>query len=235
MRGALVLCYHAVSDVWEADLAVRVSDLERQVGSLLRRGYRAATFRQAAAHPREPLLAVTFDDAYRSVHDHARPVLDSLGAPGSVYAPSAWVDRDEPMRWPGVEHHADGANAREMLCMTSDQLGALRDAGWEVGSHTCSHPRLTTLDDTALARELSESRAALGPACDTIAYPYGDVDDRVAAAARRAGYVAGAALPERPTRVDPMRWPRIGVYPADAARWRFAAKTSPFISRLRRR
>jgi len=36
----LVLCYHAISDRWPADLAVTPAQLERQLGYLVGRGYR---------------------------------------------------------------------------------------------------------------------------------------------------------------------------------------------------
>ena len=46
--------------------------------------------------------------------------------------------------------------------MSRAQLTELADAGWEIGSHTCSHPRLTTVDDETLERELRASKEALG-------------------------------------------------------------------------
>ncbi len=56
--------------------------------------------------------------------------------------------------------------------------------------------------------------------------PYGDVDARVAAAARSAGYSAAASLPKgRFARGNPLDWPRVGVYNADDLR-RFRVKSS---------
>jgi peptidoglycan/xylan/chitin deacetylase (PgdA/CDA1 family) len=110
-------------------------------------------------------------------------------------------------------------------------------AGWEVGSHTCSHPHLTTLDDLALADELERSKAAcergIGTECRSLAYPYGDVDERVVAACARAGYSAAGALPERwlgPR--SPLQWPRIGIYHLDTG-FRYRAKVSPAVRRAR--
>jgi L-amino acid N-acyltransferase YncA len=61
--------------------------------------------------------------------------------------------------------------------------------------------------------------------CRAISYPWGEVDDRVVAAARRAGYETGSGLVGRFTRGDPMRVPRFPVSAADGAlRYRF--KTS---------
>jgi peptidoglycan/xylan/chitin deacetylase (PgdA/CDA1 family) len=140
--------------------------------------------------------------------------------------------------WPGLEQWPDGPHAHELRCLGWDELAALADRGWEIGSHTVTHPRLTRLDDEQLAAELSESKRAveehLGGACRSLAYPYGDEDARVVAAARRAGYVAAAALPSHPHGDEPLRWPRIGAYRHDGL-LRLATKTWPAVRRFRER
>src|SRR3954451_3414088 len=194
VSDVLVLCYHALSDRWPAALSTTPELFSEQLDLLLRRGYRPVTFTAAVkGMAGKRTFAVTFDDAYRSVIELARPIMDRLGVPGTVFAPTDWVGRDEPMHWDGIDQWLGGEHEHELLCMSRAQLDELAGAGWEVGSHTCSHPRLTTLDEDALQRELTESKQALGPGCRSIAYPYGDVDARVIDAARRAGYEAGAA------------------------------------------
>src|SRR5687768_15757937 len=85
----LVLCYHAVSAEWPAKIAVTPDRLEEQLRLLLRRGYRGATFTEAATAPANGrFLAVTFDDAYRSVLKHAFPIMSRLGLPGTVFVPT---------------------------------------------------------------------------------------------------------------------------------------------------
>lgn len=237
MSDVLVLCYHAVSETWDSELAVTPAQLDAQLGELLDRGYRPTTFLEAATEPAAgKTLAVTFDDAYLSVLQLALPVLRARGVPGCVYAPTDWIGRDEPMRWEGIDRWIGTPDENELLPMTWDQLGELRDAGWEIGSHTRSHPFLTQLDDDALGAELAESRAEcearLG-ACPTIAYPYGDVDERVVAATAAAGYTAAGALPQEPHGDERLRWPRVGVYRWDDGR-RFRLKASPAVRRLRR-
>ena len=117
-----------------------------------------------------------------------------------------------------------------------EELGELADSSWEIGSHTCTHPYLTKLDDADLARELEEPRAEavkrLGRPFETIAYPYGDVDERVADFTRRVGYKAGAALSSHLRDLGPYRWPRTGIYQLDAW-WRFLLKTTPTVRRVR--
>jgi peptidoglycan/xylan/chitin deacetylase (PgdA/CDA1 family) len=120
--------------------------------------------------------------------------------------------------------------------MSWDQLGELAEAGWEIGSHTRTHPHLTTLDDETLREELVRSREEveqrLGRACPTLAYPYGDHDERVVQAAGAAGYTAAGTLPGRLPRPRPLAWPRVGVYRGDDER-RFRLKVSRGMRRLR--
>jgi peptidoglycan/xylan/chitin deacetylase (PgdA/CDA1 family) len=237
MAEVIVLCYHAVSPTWDATLAVRPDLLERQLTVLRRQGWRGATFREAVLDPpAERTLAVTFDDAFASVRSLAYPILASLGLPGTVFAPSAFISTGQPLSWAGIDHWLETPSASELESLSWDDLGRLAHEGWEVGSHTRTHPHLTQLDERALRSELEQSRAEiserLGISCDTIAYPYGDVDPRVAQATQAAGYVAGAALGGPLTPLGPARWPRIGIYHADSM-WRFKLKANRAIRRLR--
>ena len=215
----LVFCFHAVSDDWPADFAVSASMLRRQLEHFVGSGYRGATFTEAVATPAaEKTIVVTFDDAYRSVVEQAYPVLSALGLPGTVFAPTGLAD-GERRSWEGVDRWLDGPWADELAGATWAQLRELAQAGCEIGSHTRSHPRLTAVDDASLAAELEGSRADcerhLEVPCRSIAYPFGDVDTRVARAAHEAGYIAGASLSQRfdgpGAAPDPMRWPRLCV------------------------
>jgi peptidoglycan/xylan/chitin deacetylase (PgdA/CDA1 family) len=212
----VVLCYHATTPAWPDELSVDPDVLARQVRMLRDRGYAPVRFADLLAGARGRRVAVTFDDAYRSTYELAWPALRELGVPATVYAPVDFVGASDPMSWPGIDDAAAGPHAAELCCMTWEQLGELHEAGWEVGSHTCSHPRLTECDGARLERELVASREAIAArigACRTIAYPYGDVDGRVMSAARRAGYELAAGLPAHIRRPVPLAWPRLGIYP----------------------
>lgn len=230
----LVLEYHAVSDAWTSDLAVTPAQLRRQLEWLVRRGYVGATFSQAAASGSPRTVAVTFDDAYLSVYELAYPILASLGLPGTVFVVSDFADDGRPLVWPGGERSRRSAADEELRGMTWAQLARVADEGWEVGSHTRTHPRLTQLSDAALDRELRGSREACERAlrrpCRSLAYPFGDVDGRVMERAAEAGYELAAI--EDPAPPEPLRWPRVGIYRADGM-LRFRAKVSPLVRRLR--
>jgi peptidoglycan/xylan/chitin deacetylase (PgdA/CDA1 family) len=237
LADVLVLCYHAVSPTWPADLSVTPAAFERQLKLLVDRGYRGETFRAAVSSPQsEPTVAITFDDAYLSVLELAKPVMDELGLVGTVFVPTDYPERVELMSWPGIDQWMGGPHESELRPMTWEQMRGLADEGWEIGSHTCSHPHLTELDNDTLDRELIVSRTDcerhMGRPCLTIAYPYGDYDERVAEAAGRAGYQAACTLPARFHEARPLEWPRVGVYYGDDMR-RFRLKVSPLLRRLR--
>jgi peptidoglycan/xylan/chitin deacetylase (PgdA/CDA1 family) len=233
----LALCYHAISEHWPADLSTTPERLESQLGTLVVRGYRGVTFSELATGTMAGgPLAVTFDDGYRSVIDLALPIMRRLGLPGTVFVVTDYLENPSPMRWPGIDQWAGGIHEHELEPLSPDDLRSLADEGWEIGSHTRSHPRLTELGPRAIEHELRESREScervLGMPCRSIAYPYGDVNDSVIAAAATAGYSAGATLPGRFDQAGPLAWPRVGIYHSDGAR-RFALKVSPAIRRLR--
>jgi peptidoglycan/xylan/chitin deacetylase (PgdA/CDA1 family) len=231
MGDLLVLCYHAVSERWPASLSVTPEALDAQLATLVKRGYRSAPFTDAVVErPRGKVVVLSFDDAYQSVIDLALPILERHGLKGSLYVPTDFPARpDEPMSWPGVDGWLDGPHRDELRPMGWDGVRELAERGWEIGSHTCTHPHLTELDDARLEDELVRSKrvceAELGRPCRSLAYPYGDHDDRVVAAAGRAGYTVAGTLPSRFDSRDALAWPRAGIYHGDDAR-RFALKIS---------
>jgi peptidoglycan/xylan/chitin deacetylase (PgdA/CDA1 family) len=230
----LVLCYHGVSARWPG--GVPPERLRAQLQLLLARGYRGVGFGEAMRARTRRVLAVTFDDAYRSVLERGLPVLEALGVPATVFVPTDFAGV-APAAWPGTDVWLGTAFEDELAVMTWAELDRLASAGWEIGSHSCSHPRLTELDDAALDHELRASRARveaeLQRPCTSLAYPYGDWDQRVAAAAAAAGYRAACTLPESLHRPSALAWPRVGIYRRDGARI-FQLKVSTAVRRLRR-
>lgn len=209
----LVVAYHAVGD-WPSRLAIPVEVLRVQLSLLRRRGYVGLTASEAEQRRRNGTLprrsaVITFDDGFRSVL-RAGPVLDELGFPATVFVVSSFVESGAPLSWPGIQGLP--APESEFESLRWNDLELLRKAGWEVGSHTASHRLLPDLHEADLVDELSESarllRSRLGE-CESIAYPYGRTDSRVAAAAARAGYRTGFSLGTVHRPDEPLRRPRL--------------------------
>jgi peptidoglycan/xylan/chitin deacetylase (PgdA/CDA1 family) len=151
--------------------------------------------------PKHPIV-VSFDDGYLSHYTHAKPVLRALG-------------------WPGVLNLQ--LNVLGQGGLTTKQIKTMIAAGWEVDSHTLTHPDLTTLDDASLKRELVDSRRELrkrfGVPADFLAYPAGKYDARVEAATKAAGYRAATTVDEGVARGrdDPFALKRVRVNGSDTA------------------
>jgi peptidoglycan/xylan/chitin deacetylase (PgdA/CDA1 family) len=110
--------------------------------------------------------------------------------------------------------------------MTWEELRELDPALITIGSHTMTHPILSTVDDACLQHELAQSRARLeselGRAVEFFCFPNGANDARVRAAAAR---VYRAAVTTRPGslegRVDLHGLPRLSMPESDATlAWR---------------
>jgi peptidoglycan/xylan/chitin deacetylase (PgdA/CDA1 family) len=237
----VVLCYHAISTSWSSPLSVTPGKLGAQVRFLLRRGYEARTLARAMDEPaRGKAFVITFDDAYRSVREQALPVLAELGVPASLFVATEIVDRRGlmtemipiPKAWVGP--------TEDMRAMSWDEVRSLAAAGWEVGSHTCSHPFLTEVDGERLRLELERSKeiceSQLQAPCISFAYPFGAYDDLAMEAVGRAGYRQAVTLEQHV--LDPLHGrgrldvPREGIYPSTT--WpKFLLNTSRPIRRLR--
>lgn len=86
-----------------------------------------------------PLLVMMhFDDGYHGVYENAFPLMEQYGYRGTVFMPTRLIDH--------LGH------------MNLTQLQALKKAGWEIGSHTQTHPNLRTLKSEAIIDEILGSR-----------------------------------------------------------------------------
>jgi peptidoglycan/xylan/chitin deacetylase (PgdA/CDA1 family) len=227
----LVLCYHAVVEGEPQRLAIAREQLESQLRSLLRRGYRPVTA-DAAVEERGRLLHVTFDDAYRSVVS-ILPLLDELGVPATVFACTGYARDGRPFDVPELREDV-AADSAAFATMDWTALRAAAAGGVEIGSHTVTHPHLPQLSDEELDRELRDSKAELedelGRPCRHLAYPYGEEDGRVRSAARRAGYDAAFVVAPRGRR-ERFAVPRLAVYRHDTSPG-FRLRTSPLLRLL---
>lgn len=189
----LVLCYHAVSPTWEHRLAIQPDLLLRQIRALSR-------FRPVHA---------TFDDAFRSAPS-IFPALELLGVPIQIFVCTSYARTGAPLTLPELA----GDDPEQLATMDWDELLEHAQRGVAIGSHAVSHPHLTRLSADELRRELNESKEEiedrLGRPCEDLAYPYGEHDARVRAAARAAGY--GRAYALRGSRSDPYAAPRVDLY-----------------------
>jgi peptidoglycan/xylan/chitin deacetylase (PgdA/CDA1 family) len=219
----LVLCYHAASEAWEHALSLAPSTIDAHIALLRRLRYRAVSIDESVAR-RGRLFHVTFDDAYRSVAK-VLPSLERAAVPVTIFACPHYADAGAPLTVPELASEP----AHELATMPWDELEHWSSRGVAIEAHTMSHPHLPRLSDEELDRELRGAKEHLEDRlrrpCRFVAYPYGDEDERVHRAARRAGYEAAFALPGRQSPLNMFALPRVGVYRRDGTA-RFILKTS---------
>ena len=169
--------------------------------------------------PRTVIL--TFDDGYRGLLEHALPVLGRFGFRATFFLVSdrmggtnAWDARHgDPLR-----PLMDWGEAANLLAQ-----------GMEIGSHSRTHPFLTTLSETEMEDQIRGSKETiedrLGRPVRFFCYPHGLQDARVrrvVRAARYAGACSTQAGGNRPG-VDPFRLLRAEISYHDTS-WSFAFK-----------
>lgn len=238
-RIPLALCYHAVSDRLDDDLAVTTEHLREQVEVLAQAGFRSVRFSELermriAGEDVSNVVALTFDDGYEST-TKAGEILAEHDFIGTVFVLPPSLGSGVALSWPGIEHLSEGPQAGELVPMTWEAADALRERGWEIGSHTLTHPRLTEVSDELLEHEVRASRESLRERygdCTAIAYPYGAADDRVARAAAAAGYECGTTLSRWHRHDTAHLRPRVGIYLSDDLR-RFRIKIARWSRSLR--
>jgi peptidoglycan/xylan/chitin deacetylase (PgdA/CDA1 family) len=113
----------------------------------------------------EALMSITFDDGHYSAHANGLPLLQARGLTATAYIVPTWLGQTWYMDWA--------------------EVGELQDAGWDIGSHSMTHARLTEVDSAQLHYELGASQAELqahGLTAYHFAAPHGAHDDTVIAA-----------------------------------------------------
>jgi peptidoglycan/xylan/chitin deacetylase (PgdA/CDA1 family) len=204
------VAYHSVTTDWTHPLAVTPERFRHQLTILQSRGFRGVTLAASVStSSSEKVIAITFDDAFRTVYRHAAPILADFGWQATVFPVTDAVEQRLPMRWL-VPSAPDSA----LEPLTWGELGELAAAGWEIGSHSCTHRLLSSLFDEEMCEELRRSREAIVDRfgrCDSVSYPLGEVDRRVQDATRATGYAFGSGLAGRFIQGNPFAVPRLAI------------------------
>jgi len=122
----------------------------------------------ANAFQPEAMVTFTFDDGSRPIYDNALPILAKHGMRAMFFGETG------PL------------NSGEDWVVSWDEVRNLQNKyGWEIGSHSITHPYLTQVSDEQLDKELKGSKedfAVQGITVRGFATPYGDWDNRVMSA-----------------------------------------------------
>jgi len=189
---AVILMYHHFGVDRYPSTNVRLDQFEQHLEHLEQAGYQVWPLARIVDYLREQrpfpgrVVAITIDDAYRSVYTQAFPRLRARGWPFTVFVSTDGVDR-------GYRAFMDWEQMREMQAR-----------GASFANHSASHDYLVRRrDGETEARWRERVRAdidrarrrlnqELGPAPERalFAYPYGEYDAALADLVQQMGFVA---------------------------------------------
>lgn len=197
--SVMILCYHGITERSDPDPGDRsevgvarslfLSQLE-----YLKRHYTVIALRDylLARQNRQALpqhsVVLTFDDGQRNFLTVAAPILSELGFPATIYLVTDWVEARGPsdlsFNWTPDDDRVS------LSWPEARKLNSI--LGFELGSHTCSHPEPSQLSSNA-DKELGDSLSAIRRNFETafatsLAYPYGTHAESIAEKARSLGY-----------------------------------------------
>lgn len=190
--GVPALTYHKLGPrparVRLKGLYLSGSRFDRQLAELRAAGFTCLALPEVrrAQDPRNPGVALTFDDGFASVLSHG---LGPLSAHGFHATQFLVADRlGQSNTW-----DLAAGEASEPL-MDCAQVRDWLAAGHLIGSHTLSHPQLTRIPMSSVREEIVASKKKLedlfGVTVDLFCYPYGDWNEAVLEAVQAAGYRA---------------------------------------------
>jgi peptidoglycan/xylan/chitin deacetylase (PgdA/CDA1 family)/glycosyltransferase involved in cell wall biosynthesis len=172
--------------------------------------------RPLAEFPRRPIV-LTFDDGYTDNYTNLLPLMQQYGYRGVLY-----LLGDFEVRYNQWDLAHDPTEPRADI-MNEAQKRAFVAAGWEIGAHTLTHPRLASLPAAEVAREMTLSKAELerrlGINILSFAYPYGDLSAKTKVLAQQAGFTYAVATDSGGMHLedDRMQIFRINMFPHESA------------------
>jgi peptidoglycan/xylan/chitin deacetylase (PgdA/CDA1 family) len=178
---ALIVTYHAV-EAGPQPLCVHPELFRAHLDAVVSSGVRTVTVSELVRELTAPtgderLVALTFDDGFASVAEHASSLLVSRGLTATVFCVAGHIGGRND--WASESNRSFGAPLA-----SAEQILGLAAAGLEIGSHGFFHAAAGELPAAELQRELVESREVLeqltGREVASYAYPYGAPPHRAA-------------------------------------------------------
>lgn len=187
---AVVLLYHHVSDTTPNSTSTSPARFEQQLQYLQDNGFQVwslnaiiEAFDSGRALP-DKVVAISFDDGYRSVYDNAWPLLKKRGWPFSIFVSTDAIDQR-------YRYHA-----------TWEQLRQMAASGAEIENHGASHMHLLKklADETEaewlarveqdIARAAQRIEAKIHRPSRLLAYPYGEYNQKLKQKVKAMGLIA---------------------------------------------
>lgn len=238
MIGPSILMYHSVDDQSDDEYSVSGGTFKDQMRWLSENGFEVISLEHLIHSINEnkhkqlrKKIVITFDDGYQDFLNNALPVLQDFKAPATVFIVTEMLG--EKAKW--------NETATNTQLMTDDEIRYIKAQGISLGSHTCNHARLTTLNNDDMLCQIRDSRerlASLGETFYALSYPWGQYSTEIANAVKYSGYACALAVGEktRITKNDIYHLPRVTIkQDAEINYFGILLKRRSLVKELRRR
>lgn len=180
--SASVVTYHRFGETRYPATNIRLEQFDAHVEELTSGKYAVLPLPEIVAallHGRplpDRAVAITIDDAFRSVYTEAWPRLRAAGLPFTLFVATEPVEQGLPD------------------FMTWEQIRAMRDGGVTIGAHTHSHLHMVEAALRENRHEIETSNRIfereLGMAPNLFAYPFGEASLAIMRLVKDSGYIA---------------------------------------------
>lgn len=188
---AVIFAYHRFGEDTVPATNVRLAQFDAHLAYLEEGGFNVWPLSRVVRHLKagmplpERTVALTADDAYRSVMTQAWPRLKRRGWTMTLFVAT------------------DGVDQRIRGYLSWDEIRALQADGMEIGAHSAAHGHMAEMDGEKVAGDFARARERfideLGAQPDLLAWPYGEASQEGMRLAQDAGYLAAFGQHSGPT------------------------------------
>ena len=184
-----LIMYHEVNpDQSESGLNIHPEHFDRQIGQLVKKGYRFLTVSELAAEIEAgatrfyKTALITFDDGFDNNYTHAFPILKKHAAKATIYL---------------------SPDYQGIPFLKNSQIQEMANSGLiEFGAHTLHHVNLTKTDAKMAEQEICRSKEKVrelsGQPCLSFAYPYGRYAEEHIDMLKQAGFTSAVTTRKTP-------------------------------------
>jgi peptidoglycan/xylan/chitin deacetylase (PgdA/CDA1 family) len=185
--------YHSISTDKQDPWSVTPQMFTEQMDWLKRKKFNVLSLDQAVEHilqskNNRKCIVITFDDGYKDFLEAAVPILKKNNFTASIFIPTELI---------GSTSQWDSFNKNKPL-LDWQELKEVARLGYDIGSHSKTHPDLTMLTNEQLQDELSQSKQMLENelhiTIPSFSYPFGKYTDREIEAVKNTGYLSAVTV-----------------------------------------
>lgn len=183
-----VVCfvYHRFGDARYPSTNIALKDFEAHLNYLVLNEFQVLSLSDAidylsSTEVAKPTVVISIDDGYKSFYQNGLPLLKKYGLPATLFINTSTVGGGDYMDW--------------------EELAEVVDEGVEIGNHTHTHryflnePEASRYqsfrDEINVSQSLIKEHLSLTPT--VFSYPYGEFDEMMEEAVRKAGFKGAVA------------------------------------------